>query len=108
MSTVRTSTPDQHSKGLLASPPDALRYDQMPFGANEDPLEVPGILQNWMPSWVRVLDVGCATGSMTLRINRGKNNQVIGLEPDEERATLARSRGLNVVSGILDESFVKS
>jgi 2-polyprenyl-3-methyl-5-hydroxy-6-metoxy-1,4-benzoquinol methylase len=70
-------------------------------------MEVAGILRSFMPEGVRVLDVGCATGSVTLIANRGKNNQVIGVEPDETRAEIARSRGMEVISGVLDEALLE-
>jgi SAM-dependent methyltransferase len=61
-----------------------------------------------MPSHVRVLDVGCGTGAVTLVANHGKNNEVWGIEPDPERAALAGTRGINVTRGTLDHTFVQS
>ena len=59
-----------------------------------------------MPSNARVLDVGCGTGSVTLIANRNRGNTVYGIEPDPQRAAVARSRGLVVHSGYLDEDFL--
>ena len=103
-SAMPARTPDLAAQGLLAAPPDALRYDDE-VDAGEDPYD-PCILSQWMPRQVSVLDVGCATGSLTLRMNRGKDNSVLGLEPDAQRAALARARGLEVSCAILDEAFV--
>jgi methionine biosynthesis protein MetW len=58
-----------------------------------------------MPSGVRVLDVGCGTGSVTIIANKGKNNKVCGIEPDEARAGLARARGIDVFCGQLSEKY---
>jgi methionine biosynthesis protein MetW len=64
------------------------------------------MLRAMMPAGVRVLDVGCGTGSVTLIANHGKGNEVVGIEPDPQRAALARSRGVNANCGLLDEAFV--
>jgi 2-polyprenyl-3-methyl-5-hydroxy-6-metoxy-1,4-benzoquinol methylase len=76
-----SETPDAHADGLLAEPLDPLRYD----GQDEDPAEIPGMIQAAMPRGVRVLDVGCGAGSLTVIANRNKNNQVLAIEPDPAR-----------------------
>ncbi|MEA3002024.1 MAG: hypothetical protein QOH81_812 [Sphingomonadales bacterium] len=95
-------TPDENAHALADSVPDALRYD----GHSDDPHEVAGIMRAAMPSGVRVLDVGCGTGSLALVVNAGKGNTVLGLEPDASRADMARSRGLPTITGTLDDEFV--
>jgi methionine biosynthesis protein MetW len=94
-------SPDAHGAGLIDGPLDALRYDNQ----SDDVHEAPGMLHALMPSGVRVLDVGCGTGSVTLIANRLKSNEVLGLEPDEQRAERCRSRGINTVCGELDDAF---
>jgi methionine biosynthesis protein MetW len=79
-----------------------LRYDTHTCA---DPLEVTGILGSFLPNRVRVLDVGCGTGSLTNIVNNGKNNEVLGIEPDKSRAEVARSRGLDVFCGNLNEEY---
>ncbi len=94
--------PDAHGAGLVDVQLDALRYDDQ----TDDVHESPGMLRSLMPSGVRVLDVGCGTGSVTLIANRMKNNDVLGLEPDVQRAARSRSRGIDTVCGELDDTFV--
>jgi methionine biosynthesis protein MetW len=96
------SSPDRNAAGLTGAPIEALRYD----GHSSHPLEVAGMLRSLMPAGVRVLDVGCGTGSVTLIANRDRGNIVIAVEPDAQRAEVARSRGLAVHIGYLDECFV--
>jgi methionine biosynthesis protein MetW len=98
---IRPASPDDHATGLTG-PLDPLRYD----GNSDHPQEVAGMLHALMPSRVRVLDVGCGTGSVAVIANRGRDNTVIGIEPDSQRADVARSRGLTVYTGFLDDAFV--
>jgi methionine biosynthesis protein MetW len=95
-------SPDENAQALGDKTPDALRYD----GHTDDPAEVAGLMRAAMPEGIRVLDVGCGTGSLTLVVNAGKGNRVMGVEPDPERADKARSRGLDVVTGRLDDAFL--
>jgi methionine biosynthesis protein MetW len=80
----------------------ALRYDTHD---SVDPLEVTGVLQSFLPNRVRILDVGCGTGSLTNVVTGGKNNEVLGIEPDKLRAEVANSRGVDVFCGILSEEY---
>jgi SAM-dependent methyltransferase len=91
-------SPDFHRTGLVEGRLDPLRYNSQ----SDDPREVPGILRALMPEHVRVLDVGCGTGSVTLVANRGKGNQVLAIEPDAQRSAIARARGIEVLCGFLD------
>jgi len=95
-------SPDSHGRGLVRGQLDPLRYD----GQSDDPREVPGILHALMPQSARVLDVGCGTGSVTCVANKGKNNRVLAIEPDANRSAVARSRGIEVVCGFLDQEFL--
>jgi methionine biosynthesis protein MetW len=99
---IRLASPDDHAAGLTGEPLNALRYD----GNSDHPQEVAGMLHALMPSGVRVLDVGCGTGSVAVIANRDRNNTVIGIEPDSQRADVARSRGLTVYTGFLDDAFL--
>ena len=95
-------SPDEHGAGLLEGKLSALRYS----GHNDDPNEVAGMVRKLIPSGVRVLDVGCGTGSVTVIANAGKQNDVFGIEPDEQRAAVARSVGLNVKCGYFDQRYL--
>ena len=98
------TSPDRHSIGLVNNPVNPLRYD----GHNSaDPFECTGILRSFLPGRARVLDVGCGTGSLTNIVNEGKGNEVYGIEPDETRAQVAKSRGIEVFCGILTEDYLR-
>lgn len=97
-------SPDHFAAGLLPEAVDSMRYDS---GASDDPYEVPGLFKALMPQQVRVLDIGCGTGGITMVVNAGKRNTVIAIEPDEDRANLARSRGLDVHQRFFDEAFIE-
>lgn len=83
-----------------------MRYDQQDIAGGEDFYEASGIISRWLPASARVLDVGCGTGAITLRVTQGKNNEIVGIEPDPVRAETARGRGIDVVTGFLDEAFL--
>jgi methionine biosynthesis protein MetW len=102
LGSIRLASPDDHAAGLTGAPLDAFRYD----GNLDHPQEVAGMLHTLMPSRVRVLDVGCGTGSVAVIANRERDNTVIGIEPDNQRADVARSRGLAVYTGFLDDAFL--
>ena len=95
--TTSADSPDQYAAGLLAAPPDALRYD----GQTADPDEVAGMLAALIPVGARVLDVGCGTGSVSRIFVETRGARLIGVEPDTVRATVARERGLEVREGVL-------
>jgi len=99
-------SPDVNAAGLGA-PVGGLRYDWKTTSGPEDVGEVPAIVRGWIPDGARVLDVGCGTGSLTLRYMEGKNCRLLGVEPDAERAAVARSRGLDVVTGLMDEALLE-
>lgn len=94
--------PDSHGSGLTQAALHPLRYD----GQSDHPAEVAGMIHGLMPSGVRVLDVGCGTGSVTLIANRGRGNNVVAIEPDPARAATARARGVDAHHGVLDDAFI--
>lgn len=88
-----------HFSGLLAVPPDPLRYDYPPDG----PEEAHGLLMKWVPVGAAVLDVGAGSGTFAELVKRERQADVTCIEPDVRRAETARSRGLNVFTGNVEE-----
>jgi len=84
--------------GLTSAPVDPLRYD----GHTADESESTGIICRFVPDGARVLDVGCGTGSMSKLVRDLRHATVIGIEPNPERAGLARQRGIDVHVGVLN------
>jgi SAM-dependent methyltransferase len=97
------SSPDQNAGGLTETQVDPSRYDWAIY----DPFAVTGLMHGMMPGNVRVLDIGCAGGMVTLFANRDRGNEIVAVEPDVERAAVARERGLNVYDRILDKDLQK-
>lgn len=98
-----TISPDKSAGSLTAEAVDPLRYEGLGYA---DPHEVPGMFRKLVPENVRVLDVGCGTGSITLLANEGKSNEIVGVEPDADRASVARERGIDVREVMFDEDLV--
>jgi methionine biosynthesis protein MetW len=95
--------PDEHARGFTQEVLDPLRYDNQ----TADPDEVAGIIISMIPVGSRVLDVGCGTGSITRLIRDLRDVEIIGIEPQPERARLAQERGLNVHHGYLTEELTR-
>jgi 2-polyprenyl-3-methyl-5-hydroxy-6-metoxy-1,4-benzoquinol methylase len=55
-----------------------------------------------IPAKSHVLEIGCATGYTTEYLARDKQCRVLGVEPVEEQAEVARKRGLAVITGLID------
>lgn len=51
----------------------------------------------------KLLDIGCATGEFLQETSRRPGWQVYGVEPGEKPSAIARSRGLDVFTGFLEE-----
>jgi SAM-dependent methyltransferase len=71
-------------------------WDDSRWGAHETELRAIG-------SSASVLDVGCATGNLALRL-MARGLAVVGVEPNEKAAEVARSRGVEVIIGRFDRS----
>ena len=65
-------------------------------GYRLEPAEASGLLVDGIPHGARVLDVGCGDGTLSLMLRDKKDADVIGLEPNRERADAAASRGVSV------------
>jgi methionine biosynthesis protein MetW len=100
---ARVATPDTHARGFVEANLDALRYDE----PSDEPDETAYVLRRLMPAKARVLDVGCGTGSLTLAVTKEADAEVLGIEPDPQRAEHARKRGLKVVCGVADPDLLR-
>jgi len=85
--------------GILPQAPDPLRYEQSRSGSR-DPHS---LLEAWVPSGARVLDVGAGTGAFAARLRERRGAHVVCIEPDADRAACARERGLEVFAGTVEE-----
>ncbi len=97
-------SPDASAAGFLAGHPSYRRYDHI----DDDPREVARLLAGFIPRGCRVLDVGCGTGALSCFIGRLRRVQVTGVEPDGERARLARDRGIDVVGAYLTRELLST
>ncbi len=98
------SDPDWNASGFLLEVPDALRYK--PPSGNCDachPTEVFGAVREVVPRGSRVLDVGCGAGWVAKELVDNKGCEILGVEPNESRAEAARSLGLQVHVGYLED-----
>lgn len=82
---------------------DPLRYDYHTF----DPDEVSGIVASMIPQGARVLDVGCGTGALDQILSRQCQAEIVGIEPDQARAEVARLRGFNIQQGPLRRQLIR-
>jgi len=95
--------PDGSAQGFVAGTVDPFRYDGQP----NDPDEVVGVVSALIPRGARVLDVGCGTGSVSTHIMRNCGATLVGVEPDAARASLARSRGVDVKADFLTPDVIR-
>jgi methionine biosynthesis protein MetW len=95
--------PDASAAGFLTAPLDALRYD----GQSMAPQEVASMIVALIPPCARVLDVGCGTGSISRIIVNTRGARLVGIEPDAQRAAVARTRGVDVHAGVLTPELLK-
>lgn len=98
---VGASSPDAIASGLVSGEVDPMRY----AGTVHHPREATGILNAYMPDHARVLDVGCGDGLVTKAANLHRDNEIVGIELDEDRAALARANGIDVRTEVLDETL---
>jgi methionine biosynthesis protein MetW len=88
--------------GLLETAPDALRYE---FQSDESD-SVAARIRSFLTPGSRILDVGCGTGALAESIKSRLAVEVVGIEPNAERAAIAKNRGLNVFQGVLSDEFL--
>lgn len=93
---------DELARGLTSHPVDPLRYD----GQSDDPFESPGITLRMIPLGARVLDVGCGTGTISTLIRDIRQADIIGIEPNYQRALKATERGITVINSELTDEIL--
>jgi len=94
--------PDHHAGALLAQPPAAGRYDHQSY----EPDESTALIGAFVPLGARVLDVGCGTGSVSRLLEDYREAQIVGIEPNAERAAIGRQRGVDVRAGYLTSELL--
>jgi methionine biosynthesis protein MetW len=95
--------PDGLAAGFILGELDPLRYD----GHILDADEIVGIIAKLISPNDRVLDVGCGTGSVARLLADACQARIVGIEPDEVRAAMAASRGLDVHVGCLSSDLIQ-
>ena len=103
MNSTISRSPDENASGFLSETPGALRYDRV----NDDPHEAAALIAGLVPERARVLDVGCGSGAVSTVIRRLRNARLVGVEPDSERAQVARDRGIEVIQGYLSTELLE-
>jgi methionine biosynthesis protein MetW len=95
------SNPDDISVGFVSAPVSAARYDHAP----ESPHDVPSLLASQIRPHSFVLDVGCGMGSTIAAYRKIVVCKVLGIEPDADRAALARAQSIEVITGLYDHEI---
>lgn len=90
---------DLSARGFVSEMPDSLRY----AASTRVTFEATGMICSRVPRGSRVLDVGCGTGSISSLIIAECGAELVGIEPDPDRAAACRDRGMEVVCGYFDD-----
>ncbi len=61
-----------------------------------------------IPESCRILEIGCATGHLSEYLINEKKCRVTGVESDPDQAAVARQRGLEMISGNIDDPAVQA
>ncbi len=90
-------------RGLTTKPVETLRYNSL----SASPHESPALLISMIPEGARVLDIGCGTGSVASMIRGLRRVDIVGIEPNPERAKRAEQDGLTVINGLYTDDIPK-
>jgi methionine biosynthesis protein MetW len=88
--------------GLTTGSVGAHRYE----GLDTSPYEVPAIIASFIPRGSRVLEIGCGGGRLSNFIQETRDADIIGIEPNEERAAASLAKGVKTICGIYTERVV--
>jgi methionine biosynthesis protein MetW len=91
------------SKGLVKEDTHEGRYDGHVF----EPDETTGIVCEYVPPKSRVLDVGCGSGSFSCILRDKTGAIIVGVEPSEMRAAVAKERGIEVIQDQLSPQLLE-
>jgi methionine biosynthesis protein MetW len=92
---------DDHPIGFLETAPGALRYGFQSPDTDSFAMKA----ASFIVEGSRVLDVGCGCGAIGRWIRDRLALEIVGIEPNAERAAAARNRGLRVFQEPLSEGF---
>lgn len=85
------------------------RYEECGFvyGASEGSRVRPEVdlFRDWVPQGARLVDLGCGDGAVASRLATERGARVSGVEIDPDGVTIARRRGVDAITGDLDEGL---
>jgi len=81
--------------------------DRLDFSSLK-PNNIDRIQLEMVPADSRILEIGCATGNLSEYLIQEKNCEVIAVEADSSQASVARERGLSVMSGCADHPDIQA
>jgi methionine biosynthesis protein MetW len=96
------------SKSMLSAVLEPFRYDRALKAEDLDPLESDALICEMAPHGARILDIGCGTGALMSLLRKTRSENIVGFEPDPDRAERARSLGLNVTTGYATKKALES
>lgn len=76
---------------------DSIQFDSL-HANNIDRLQL-----SMVPGNTHLLEIGCATGYMTEYLAKEKQCKVLAVEANKEQADAARARGIDVITGFIDD-----
>lgn len=82
---------------FLGFEPDPARYEQ----ARVTKCDSYDVISSLVKDNSTVLEIGCGTGSLLEFLAKSRNCEVDGIEPNEDRADLAKMKGLSVINSYL-------
>ena len=81
--------------------------EKVEFGSLK-PNNIDRIQLDMIPKSCRILEIGCATGHLSEYLINEKKCTVTGVESDPDQAAVARQRGLEMITGHIDDPAVQA